>query len=77
VGAILTVAAFGRKSFGTGAFEVTMVTLGVLTIGFGIAALIAESALPVPMVLGLVFLWVVALMHDAGYFAPRDTAGHA
>jgi hypothetical protein len=72
VGAMLTVAALGRKAFGTGAFEVTMVTLGVLTIGFGIAALIAETAwaLLVPMVVGLVLLWVLALVHDAGYDAP-------
>jgi hypothetical protein len=73
VGAVLAIAAFGRKAFGAGAFETVMVTLGVLTVGFGIAALIAETmwVLLVPMVAGLVLMWVLALVHDAGYLAPR------
>ena len=56
-----------------------MVTLAVLTHGFAIAALIAETvwALLVPMVTGLVLMWGLALMHDAGYVAPDHAAGHA
>lgn len=73
VGAVLAFAAFGRKAFGAGVFEWAMVTLGVVTIGFGIAALIAETmwALLVPMVAGLVLMWVLALTHDAGYLVAR------
>ena len=79
VGALLAFAAFGRKGFGTGTFETIMVTLCVLTIGFGLAALIVETswALLVPMVAGLVIMWALALMHDAGYVAPDHAAGHA
>lgn len=69
----------GRKGFGTGTFESVMVTLAVITIGFGIAALIAETTwwLLVPMVAGLVLMWALALMHDAGYVAPTHAVGHA
>ena len=79
VGSLLAFIAFGRKGFGTGSFERVMVTLAVVTIGFGIAALIAETvwALLVPMVAGLVLMWALALMHDAGYVAPEHAAGHA
>lgn len=79
VGAVLAFAAFGRKAFGSGAFEAVMVTLGIVTIGFGIAALIAETmwALLVPMMAGLVLMWVLALVHDAGYMAPRRAIRHA
>lgn len=78
VGALLAFAAFGRKAFGTGTFETVMVTLAVVAIGFGIAALIAEATwwLLVPMVAGLVIMWALALMHDAGYVAPTHAAGH-
>jgi hypothetical protein len=79
VGSLLAFIAFGRKAFGTGSFESIMVTLAVVTIGFGIAALIAETvwALLVPMVAALVLMWALALMHDAGYVAPEHAAGHA
>lgn len=80
VGTVLAFAAFGRKRFGTGSFETVMVTLGVLTLGFGIGAvLIVETAwaLLVPMVAGLVIMWALALMHDAGYIAAGHAAGHA
>lgn len=79
VGAVLMVVAFGRNAFGTGPFEAVMLTLGVITIGCGIAAAIAETiwVLLVPMVAGLVLMWVLALVHDAGYVAPRHAAGHA
>jgi hypothetical protein len=29
------------------------------------------------MVAGLVLMWALALMHDAGYVAPTHAAGHA
>lgn len=48
-----------------------MVTLGVLRIGCGIAAQLVQ------MVVGLVPMWVLAVVHDAGYVAPRNAAGHA
>jgi hypothetical protein len=50
----------------------------VLTLGFGIAALITETvwALVVPMVAGLVLMWALALVHDAGYAAPGPAAEH-
>ncbi len=79
VGCLLAFVAFGRKGFGTGGFEWVMVTLGVLTLGFGIAALIVETswALLVPMVAGLVIMWALALMHDAGYVAAGHATAHA
>jgi|SRR5690242_2128842 len=78
-GCLLTFAAFGRERLGTGAFEWFMVTLGVLTLGFGIAALVAETswALLVPMVAGLVIIWAAGLLHDAGYIAPARAVRHA
>ena len=79
VGCLLAFAAFGRRGFGTGGFETVMVTLGVLTLGFAIAALIAETvwALLVPAMGGLVLMWGLAILHDAGYLAREHAAGHA
>jgi hypothetical protein len=79
VGAVLAFAAFGRKAFGTGRYETVMVTLGVLTLGFAIAALIAETvwSLLVPAMASLVLTWALALMHDAGYVAPEHATRHA
>lgn len=50
VGTVLAFTLFGRNAFGAGAFEMVMVTLGVLTLGFAIAAPIVEPmwALLVP-----------------------------
>ncbi len=78
VGTVLAFAVFGRRAFGTGTFEMLMVTLGVLTLGFAIAALIAETvwALLVPAMAGLVLMWALALLHDAGYVVPEHAAGH-
>jgi hypothetical protein len=44
-----------------------------------IAALIAETvwALLVAALAGLVLMWALALLHDAGYVAPAHGAGHA
>jgi hypothetical protein len=79
VGCLLTFAVLGRDALGTGAFERVMLTLGVLTLAAGIAALIAETtwALLVPMVAGLVIIWALALLHDAGYLAPAHAVRHA
>jgi hypothetical protein len=76
VGALLAFAAFGRRAFGTGTYEWVMIALGVLTLGFAIAALIAETvwALLVPALAGLVLMWALALLHDAGYLAPAPGA---
>jgi hypothetical protein len=78
-GCLLMFAALGRERLGTGTFEWFMVTLGVLTLGFGIAALVAETswALLVPMVAGLVIIWAAGLLHDAGYIAPAHAVRHA
>jgi hypothetical protein len=78
VGSLLTFAAFGRRAFGTGTYEWVMVTLGVLTLGFAIAV-IAETVwtLLVPAVAGLVLMWALALLHDAGYVASAHGAMHA
>ena len=53
-----------------------MVTLGVLTVRFAIAALIAETvwALLVPAMAGPVLIWALALLHDAGYVAAAHGA---
>jgi sensor histidine kinase regulating citrate/malate metabolism len=79
VGVLLTFAALGRRAFGSGTYEWVMVTLGVLTLGFAIAALIAETvwALLVPATAGLVLIWALAIMHDAGYVAPARGAVRA
>ena len=79
VGALLAFAAFGREAFGTGTYQWVMVSLSVLTLGFAIAALIAETvwALLVPAMAGLVLMWALALLHVAGYVAPAHGAGHA
>jgi hypothetical protein len=79
VGCVLAFVVFGRKAFGTGTFESVMVTLGVLTLGFAIAALIAETlwALLVPAMAGLVIMWALALMHDAGYVPPAHSTARA
>jgi hypothetical protein len=79
VGGLLAFAVFGRRAFGTGTFEWIMVALGVLTIGFAITALIAETmwALLVPAMASLALLWALALVHDAGYLAPEHATRHA
>ncbi|MGZ4435957.1 MAG: hypothetical protein ACXVW7_20395 [Trebonia sp.] len=79
MGAVLAFAVLGRTAFGTGIFEWVTVTLGVLTVGFAIAALIAETvwALLVPAMARLVIMWALALVHDAGYLAAGHVAGHA
>jgi hypothetical protein len=77
-GTVLAFALLGREAFGTGAFEMAMVTLGVLTLGFAIAALIAKTVwtLLVPVMAGLVLVWALALLRDAGYLAREHAAGH-
>ncbi len=79
VGTVLAFAVFGRRAFGTGTFEWIMVTLGALTLGFAIAALIAETvwALLVPAMAGLVIMWVLALLQDAGHVASAHGTARA
>ena len=79
-GTALAYAVFGgRTGFGTGPFEWIMFALWLLTVGFGLAALIVQTswALLVPMVAGLAIIWVLALLHDAGYMAPVHATRHA
>jgi hypothetical protein len=54
-----------------------MVTLGVLTLGFGIAALIAETswALLVPMVAGLVIIWAAPCCMTPATSRPHTRSG--
>jgi hypothetical protein len=77
-GAVLALAAFGRRAFGSGLFERVMIALAVITIGVAVAALIAENvwALLVPMVAGVLVVWALALAHDAGYLPTRRLARH-
>lgn len=77
-GTVLAFAVFGRNAFGIGVFEIVMVTPGALTLGFAIAALIAETmwALLDPAMAGLVLMWALAILHDVGYFAREHAAGH-
>lgn len=71
-GCLLAFAAFGRGAFGTGTFEAIMAMTLLLTVGCGIAALIAAAwTMLVPMVGGTVFMCVLALLHDAGRIAPE------
>jgi hypothetical protein len=78
VGGLIAFAAFGRRAFGTGTFEVVMIALSVATLGVGIAALVAETSwvLLVPMVSGIVVMWGLALLHDAGYLAAEEPLRH-
>ena len=78
-GCLLAFALLGRKALGTGAFEWVMMTLGVLTLGLAIAALIVETswALLVPMMADLVLMWALALIRDASYVATGHAARHA
>lgn len=73
VGALLAVWAFGREAFVTGRFGSVMTVLAVVAVGFGVAALIAESTwwLLVPMVAGLVAVWLLGVLHDAGSLTGR------
>ena len=75
-GCLLTFTAFGRDALGTGAFERFMVTLGVLTLGSGMAALIAETswALLVPMVAGPVIIWAADLWRPRRSARPSASA---
>jgi hypothetical protein len=71
VGCLLAFAAFGRRAFGTGNFEAIMAMTLLLTLGCGIAALLAAAwVMLIPMVGGVVFMCGLALLHDAGRIAP-------
>ena len=83
VGGIVAFAAFGRAAFGRAAFGRStfgrvMGALAAVTIGFAIAALVAETswALLVPMVAGIVVVWALAVAHDAGYLATHRARSH-
>lgn len=73
VGALLAVWAFGREAFMTGRFGAVMTLLAATAVGFGVAALVAESTwwLLVPMIAGLIAVWFLGVLHDAGNFAGR------
>ena len=71
VGCLVAFGAFGRRAFGTGTFEAIMALALLLTLGCGIAALLAAAwVMLVPMAAGLVFMCVLALLQDAGRLAP-------
>lgn len=78
VGGLIAFAAFGRGAFGTGTFELVMIALAIATLGVGVAALVAETSwvLLVPMVSGIVVMWGLALLHDAGYLAAEEPLRH-
>lgn len=79
VGGLLAVFVLGREAFGAGRFAQLAMGAAVLGVGFGVAALIAETIwwLLVPMVAGILVAWGLAVLHDGGYFvAPgRATPG--
>ena len=73
VGGLLPIYAFSRRAFGSGAFGTTMTVLAVVAVGFGVAALVAETnwVLLVPMVGGLVAVWLLGVIHDPGILTGR------
>ena len=67
LGVLLVGVAFGLEAFRRPGTGPVMTALAAIAMGFGIAALIAETSwgLLVPMVLGLVALWAVGVAGDA------------
>lgn len=48
-----------------------------LTVRDLLGTLIVAAVVMVPMLAGLVIMWILALMHDAGYAPRGHTAAHA
>jgi hypothetical protein len=73
VGAVLAIAVFGRRAFGSGAFAWLTLGSALVGVGFGVAALVAENTwwLLVPMIAGTVVAWALLLAHDAGFVGSR------
>lgn len=79
VGGVLALLALGRSAFGAGAFRDVMTMLAVVSLGFGVAALVAETTwfLLVPMVAALLVFWALAVVHDAGYLPTHRIQTHS
>lgn len=77
-GVLLFVLTYAQTMFHRSYVGIAMAVLAVATLGFGTAALWAETnwALLVPMVGGLLTLWLVALARDSGLL-PRPPAGRS
>jgi len=75
VGILLIVLAFGTEAFRAGRTAAIMTVLAVVGLGFGVAALIAETSwvLLVPMVAALAALWLVGVVEDAGFLTKPPT----
>ena len=67
VGVVLLATTFGPAAFRAHRTGAILTVVGLVAFGFGIAALIAETSwtLLVPMVAGIVVLWVLGLTGDA------------
>lgn len=67
VGVVLLALSFGPAAFRAPRTGVVLTVVGLVALGFGVAALIAETSwtLLVPMVAGVVALWVLGLTEDA------------
>jgi hypothetical protein len=67
VGVVLLAISFGPAVFRTHRTGAILAVVGLVALGFGVAALIAETswALLVPLVAGIVILWALGLTEDA------------
>ncbi|MZF87706.1 hypothetical protein [Streptomyces sp. SID5643] len=79
VACLLMFLVLGRGAADTGRLGWFTRALGVLALGFGIAALIAETswALLVPMMAALVAFWAAAMTHEIRHVAPTGTLRRA
>lgn len=66
VGVVLLAVTFGPAAFRAHRTGAILTVVGLVALGFGVAALIAETSwtLLVPMVAGVVALWVLGLSED-------------
>jgi hypothetical protein len=67
VGVVLLAITFGAAAFRAHRTGVILTVVGLVALGFGIAALIAGTSwtLLVPMAAGIVVLWILGLTEDA------------
>ena len=67
IGVILLAISFGPAAFRAHRAGAVLTVVGLVALGFGVAALIVETswALLVPMVAGIVALWALGLSEDA------------
>ena len=78
VGIILLAAALGRVTFLDQRIGLAAIGLTVLALGFGVAALVAETnwVLLVPMTAGVALLWLVGVGRDTAALRRPPVARH-